>query len=223
MPKPIQFDIYIRKVGKQIHPDSQMSSDFLNQINRIIVRLGEQIAEKAFQLTEKENSKTIDSRTVLNATRLILPDELSKYAVSQGIKAVTKYSDKGNSKGNSKGNRKKKVSKSTKAGLQFSVSRCRQFFKKYNKRIAKDSDVYLAAVLEYITAELIELSGNVARDNRRSTMKIRDLYIAIQSDYDLNDMMHRLNMGITGGGNVVHVNDAVIQAYEKSKNKKRKK
>jgi len=213
MPKPIQFDIYIRKVGKQIHPDSQMSSDFLNQINRIIVRLGEQIAEKAFQLTEKENTKTIDSRTVLNATRLILLNELSKHAVSQGIKAVTKYSDKG------KGNRKKKVSKSAKAGLQFSVSRCRQFFKKYNKRIAKDSDVYLAAVLEYITAELTELSGNVARDNRRSTMKIRDLYIAIQADYDLNDMMHRLNMGITGGGNVVHVNDAVVQEYEKSKKK----
>ena len=38
MPKPIQFDIYIRKVGKQIHPDSQMSSDFLNQINRKIGR-----------------------------------------------------------------------------------------------------------------------------------------------------------------------------------------
>ena len=50
-------------------------------------------------------------------------------------------------------------------------------------------------------------------------MKIRDLYIAIQADYDLNDMMHRLNMGITGGGNVVNVNDAVIQAYEKSKKK----
>jgi histone H2A len=215
MPKPIQFDIYIRKVGKQIHPGSQMSSDFLNQINRIIVRLGEQIAEKAFQLTEKENTKTIDSRTVLNATRLILLNELSKYAVSQGIKAVTKYSDKNNGKGN----RKKKVSKSAKAGLQFSVSRCRQFFKKYNKRIAKYSDVYLAAVLEYITTELTELSGNVARDNRRSTMKIRDLYIAIQAEYDLNDMMHRLNMGITGGGNVVHVNDAVIQAYEKSKKK----
>ena len=217
MPKPIQFDIYIRKVGKQIHPDSQMSSDFLNQINRIIVRLGEQIAEKAFQLTEKEDRKTIGSREIQSATRLIIPGELTKHAVSEGTKAVTKYGSA------DRGNKRKRKSNSQKAGLQFSVSRCKQFLKKYNKKIGSTAPVYLAAVLEYITAELLELSGNVARDNRRSTMKIRDLYIAIQADYDLNDMMHRLNMGITGGGNVVHVNDAVIQAYEKSKKKKIKK
>ena len=217
MPKPIQFDIYIRKVGKQIHPDSQMSSDFLNQINRIIVRLGEQIAEKAFQLTEKEDRKTIGPREIQSATRLIIPGELTKHAVSEGTKAVTKYGSA------DRGNKRKRKSNSQKAGLQFSVSRCKQFLKKYNKKIGSTAPVYLAAVLEYITAELLELSGNVARDNRRSTMKIRDLYIAIQADYDLNDMMHRLNMGITGGGNVVHVNDAVIQAYEKSKKKKIKK
>ena len=83
--------------------------------------------------------------------------------------------------------------------------------------------MYLAAVLEYMTADLLELSGNVSRDNRRSTMKIRDLYLAIENDHELNDMMHRLNMGITGGGNVVHVKEEVMKAYENSKKKKPKK
>ena len=217
MPKPIQFDIYIRKVGRQVHPDTNVSNDFLNQTNRIIVRLGEKIAEKAFQLTEKEDRKTIDGREIQSAVRLIIPGELTKHAVSEGTKAVTKYGSA------DRGNKKKRKSNSKKAGLEFSVSRCKQFLKKYNKKIGSTAPVYLAAVLEYITAELLELSGNVSRDNRRSTMKIRDLYLAIDTDRELNDMMHRLNMGITGGGNTVHVEDAVIKAYENSKKKKSKK
>lgn len=217
MPKPIQFDIYIRKVGRQVHPDTNVSNDFLNQTNRIIVRLGEKIAEKAFQLTEKEDRKTIGAREIQSATRLIIPGKLTKHAVSEGSMAVTKYGSA------DRGNKRKRKSNSKKAGLQFSVSRCKQFLKKYNKKIGSFAPVYLAAVLEYITAELLELSGNVSRDNKRSTMKIRDLYLAIENDHELNDMMHRLNMGITGGGNVVHVEEAVIKAYKNSKKKKPKK
>lgn len=217
MSKPIQFDIYIRKVGKQVHRDTQLSNDFLNQTNRIIVRLGEKIAEKAFQLTEKEDRKTIDGREIQSAVRLIIPGELTKHAVSEGTKAVTKYGSA------DRGNKRKRKSNSKKAGLEFSVPRCKQFLKKYNKKIGSTASVYLAAVLEYITAELLELSGNVSRDNRRNTMKIRDLFLAIDTDSELNDMMHRLNMGITGGGNTVHVEDAVIKAYENSKKKKSKK
>jgi histone H2A len=217
MPKQFQFNIYIRKVGRQVHPDTNLSNNFLNQINQIIVRLGEKIAEKAFQLTEKENHKMIGSREIQSATRLILPGELTKHAVSEGTRAVMKYSYA------DRGNQKKRKSNSKKAGLQFSVPRCKKFLKKYNKRIGSLAPVYLAAVLEYITAEILELSGNVARDHRRSTMKIRDLYLAIEFDDELNDMMHRLNMGITGGGFPGHVADAVIKAYENCKKKKPKK
>ena len=217
MPKPIQFDVYIRKVGRQVHRDTNVSNDFLNQTNRIIVRLGEKMAEKAFQLTEKEDRKTIGSREIQSATRLLIPDELTKHALSEGAKAVTKYifADRGN--------KRKRKSNSQKAGLQFSVPRCKQFLKKYNKKIGSTAPVYLAAVLEYITAELLELSGNVSRDHKRNTMKIRDLYLAIENDYELNDMMHRLNMGITGGGFPVHVEEEVIKANKNSKKKKPKK
>ncbi len=127
MTKPIQFDIYIRKVGKQVHPDMLLSSNFLNQTNRIIVRLGEKIAEKAFQLTEKEDRKTIGAREIQSATRLILPGELIKHAISEGTKAVTKYGYA------DRGNQRKRKSNSKKAGLQFSVPRCKQFLKNITK------------------------------------------------------------------------------------------
>lgn len=211
MRKPIQFDIYIRKVSKNVHRDIQLSSNCLNQLNHIIVRLGEKIAEKAFQLTHKEHRRTIDVRAIASATQLILPGELTKHAHNEGSKAVTKYnfSNKGN--------------KSKRAGLFFSISRCKLFLMKYKKRIADTAPVYLAAVLEYITAEIVELGGNAARDDKRSTFKIRDLYLAIERDDELREMMIRLNLGITGGGKLPEIPYVVLKKLTKKKSRKPKK
>ena len=63
---------------------------------------------------------------------------------------------------------KKAVSRSAKAGLQFPVGRIARFLKKgrYAQRIGAGAPVYLAAFLEYLTAEVLELAGNAARDNK---------------------------------------------------------
>ncbi|XWS64525.1 hypothetical protein CRYUN_Cryun05aG0011400 [Craigia yunnanensis] len=67
------------------------------------------------------------------------------------------------------GERKKAVSKSVKAGLQFSVGRIARFLKKgrYAQRYGGGPPVYLAAVLEYLAAEVLKLAGNAARDNKK--------------------------------------------------------
>jgi histone H2A len=214
MRKPIQFDIYIRKVSKQVNPSMQTSSNYLNQLNYIIVRLGEKIAEKAFQLTEKEDRKTINVRAIGNATRLILKSELAKYAYSQGTRAVTIYTS---------GPLNKRGKRSERARLIFSISRCKQFLMKYKKRITEIAPVYLAGVLEYITGEISELAGNATRDNKRSTMKIRDLYLAIENDDELRVMMRRLNLGITGSGKLPHIDSVVLKKLTEKKSRKPKK
>jgi histone H3/H4 len=74
----------------------------------------------------------------------------------------------GRGKGKTAG--KKSVSKSTKAGLQFPVGRIARYLKKgkYATRIGAGAPVYLAAVLEYLAAEVLELAGNAARDNKKN-------------------------------------------------------
>lgn len=76
----------------------------------------------------------------------------------------------GRGKGKTAG--KKSVTRSTKAGLQFPVGRIARYLKKgkYASRVGAGAPVYLAAVLEYLAAEVLELSGNAARDNKVSSM-----------------------------------------------------
>eukprot|EP00631_Chrysoreinhardia_giraudii_P004598 CAMPEP_0197413990 /NCGR_PEP_ID=MMETSP1170-20131217/795_1 /TAXON_ID=54406 /ORGANISM="Sarcinochrysis sp, Strain CCMP770" /LENGTH=85 /DNA_ID=CAMNT_0042940661 /DNA_START=56 /DNA_END=309 /DNA_ORIENTATION=+ len=64
----------------------------------------------------------------------------------------------------------KSTTKSSKAGLQFPVGRIGRYLKqgKYATRVGGGAPVYLAAVLEYLCAEILELAGNAARDNKKS-------------------------------------------------------
>lgn len=57
-------------------------------------------------------------------------------------------------KGRGKSARKSAVSRSSKAGLQFPVSRIARYIKKgkYASRVGAGASVYLAAVLEYLSA-----------------------------------------------------------------------
>jgi histone H2A len=98
-------------------------------------------------------------------------------------------------KGGGKGGRgkadgKKSVSRSSKAGLQFPVGRVSRFLKKgrYAPRVGAGSSVYLAAILEYLTAEILELAGNAARDNKKTRIIPRHIQLAVRNDEELNKL-----------------------------------
>merc|ERR1711870_157769 len=85
------YAIYIYKVLKQVHPDTGISSKAMSIMNSFVNDLFERIAAEASRLAHYNNRSTITSREIQTAVRLLLPGELAKHAVSEGTKAVTKY------------------------------------------------------------------------------------------------------------------------------------
>eukprot|EP00732_Lithocolla_globosa_P003118 Lithocolla_globosa_v1_NODE_2345_length_2040_cov_269.619144.p2 type:complete len:132 gc:universal NODE_2345_length_2040_cov_269.619144:1286-1681(+) len=85
------FSTYIYKVLKQVHPDTGVSNKAMSIMNSFVNDVFERIANEASKLAAYNKRSTISSREIQTAVRLILPGELAKHAVSEGTKAVTKY------------------------------------------------------------------------------------------------------------------------------------
>ena len=114
----------------------------------------------------------------------------------------------GRGKGKTAG--KKSVSRSSKAGLQFPVGRIARYLKKgkYASRVGAGAPVYLAAVLEYLTAEVLELSGNAARDNKKSRIVPRHIQLAVRNDEELSKLLGGVT--IASGGVLPNVHSVLL-------------
>ncbi|XP_059652417.1 histone H2A-like [Cornus florida] len=108
------------------------------------------------------------------------------------------------------GERKKSVSKSVKAGLQFPVGRIARFLKKgrYAQRTGIGAPIYLAAVLEYLAAEVLELAGNAARDNKKNRINPRHLLLAVRNDEELGKLLQGVT--IASGGVLPNINPILL-------------
>ena len=102
-------------------------------------------------------------------------------------------------------------SKSSKAGLMMPVARMGRFLKKgrYAKRVGSGAPVYMAAVLEYLVAELIELSGNAAKDNKKNRISPRHIQLAIKNDEELNKFVGTAT--ISAGGVMPNIHSVLLK------------
>ena len=110
----------------------------------------------------------------------------------------------------------KAMSRSSRAGLQFPVGRIHRLLRKgnYAKRIGAGGPVYMAAVMEYLAAEILELAGNAARDNKKSRIIPRHLQLAVRNDEELNKLL--AGVTIAQGGVLPNI-QAVLLPKKSSK------
>lgn len=99
-------------------------------------------------------------------------------------------------------------SRSSRAGLTFPVGRVHSVLRKgnYAQRVGAGAPVYLAAVLEYLAAEILELAGNAARDNKKTRIIPRHLQLAIRNDEELNKLLGHVTIAQGGVLPNIHQN-----------------
>ncbi len=86
------YNSYIFKIMKQVHPETRISKKGMTIVNNFVQDTFEKIATEASKLARMHKKSTMASRDVQSAIRLVLPGELAKHAVSEGTKAMTKFS-----------------------------------------------------------------------------------------------------------------------------------
>ena len=104
----------------------------------------------------------------------------------------------------------KSTSRSAKAGLQFPVGRIARYMRnmKVASRLGSGAPVYMAAVLEYLCAEILELAGNAARDNKKSRITPRHLQLAVRNDEELNKLLGSVT--IASGGVLPNIHATLL-------------
>ena len=221
----VNFEKYIQKVLKQIHPDLMISKNVKSQINSFLNVFGEKIAEKASFLsnssmavrrtTKKENKQhTIMIKDIESAVSIIIgPNNLLyKHARSEGTKAVTKYI---NSTG---GTKSKHISLTKRSGLVFSVSRSEKILRlTHCGKLSKKASIYFAAILEYLTAEILELAGNKSKDMKRTTISSRSLMYSIRDDEELDLITLKINWRVIGGGTIPYIHKKLLPKEKQKK------
>jgi histone H2A len=137
--------------------------------------------------------------------------------------ATTGSAGKGGKGGRGKTEGKKASSQSSKAGLQFPVGRLSRYLKKgrYAARVGAGAPVYLAAILEYLTAEVLELAGNAARDNNKQRIIPRHILLAVRNDEELNKLFGGVT--IAQGGVLPNIHSVLIPKSSKKEGEEEKK
>ncbi|XP_034460914.1 late histone H2A.2.2 [Hippoglossus hippoglossus] len=105
---------------------------------------------------------------------------------------------------------KTSVSRSSRAGITFPVGRIHRLLKKgrYAQRVANGAAVYLAAVLEYLCAEILELAGNASRDNKKHRIAPRHILLAVKNDEELNILL--AGVTISEGGVIPNIQATLL-------------
>ncbi|KAG5514359.1 hypothetical protein RHGRI_035685 [Rhododendron griersonianum] len=174
-------------------------------LSAVLEYLAAEVLELAGNAARDNKKNRIAPRHIQLAVRN--DEEFSKLVFDQPHTMSSTAASKG---GRGKPKASKSVSRSSKAGLQFPVGRIARFLKagKYAERVGAGAPVYLSAVLEYLAAEVLELAGNAARDNKKNRIVPRHIQLAVRNDEELSKLLGTVT--IANGGVLPNIHQNLL-------------
>jgi histone H2A len=214
-----KFDTFIEQLKKAVSPDNGMTeeakSTFDNFIKMVINKINHHtdIVLRHTKVGQKTKS-TVTAREVKSAVWLTVKGQLAEIAVEQGEKAVLNF--------NAYKSGGETSSIQSKADLYFPVTRIKERFMRTQlsaNRIGNDAAVFLTAVVEYLTGELVKLSAKQADMEKKKRIKEKHIKRAVLSDLELHELTED---AVIGGGTLPPVRKPKTSAKRKSGSPKRK-
>jgi histone H3/H4 len=206
------FETYISKILKQLSVTNGITSNAKQQLNSVICIIARNISNISTQLTFVSNKKTLSHKEVSNAANLILSENLAKNVINHADVSLAKFSEENS----------KHSSRQEKAGILFPPSIAEKFLRNFGFSkimVTKTAPVYFAAVLEYLVLNILELASNLARENNRIRVTIRDLELSVRTDRELSILFENCRLSFVGGGVVPKIHDSLLTKKPRKKRK----
>jgi histone H3/H4 len=206
------FETYISKVLKQISEKNGITSNSKQQLNSALCIITKTICSTVLKLTEISKKKTLSDKEVSNAVKIIFSGDLANNAICEGCKSVDKFNAVSSNGSSRQG----------KAGIIFPPSITEKFLRNfgYSKvMVTSSAPVFLAAVLDYLVAEILILSTKSAVSNKRIRITIRDLEMSIRGDNELSNLFDKLELTFLGGGVIPYIHPYLLSKKQKKKKK----
>ncbi len=204
------FETYISKVLKQTTENCGITGNAKQQLNSFLCIFCKYISNIINRLTIIGKKKTISEKEIINALHIVLTGELLSNSLTEGEKSIVSFKNNINTKG----------SRQNKSNIIFPPSIIEKFLRNFGTSklmITSLAPVFLAAVLEYITYEIIDLASITAKDNKRVRITIRDLEVVIRCDVELNKLFNKLNVSFLGGGVLPFIHSSLLNKKKKKK------
>ena len=204
------FEVFISKVLKQVSDNTNITSNARQQLNSFLCFFAKIVSSKSLEIAIFSKKKTISDKEVSSSLKLILIDGLLKNSLLEGEKAISIFK-----------NSEKSGSRQNKAGIIFSPSICEKFLRNFGNSkimVTKSAPVYLSAVLEYLTSEVLDLASVYVENNKRVRITIRDIEIVIRNDYEFDKLFNKINLSFLGGGVLPYIHHSLTN---RNKNKKK--
>lgn len=203
------YDSYIPKILKCSFENHGITSDAKQQLNSILIIFSKKLAEISLRLTDISGKRTLSAKEVKGATEIFLSGELKNHAVAEGTKAITQYAE----------NTAKGVSRQTKAGIIFPPSVTEKFLRRFDTSlvmVTHTAPVFLAAVLEYICMEIVELASLLAKEERRIRITVSDIESSVKNDTELLHIFSNNNIKFLGGSVQQWIHPVLVKKQSKS-------
>lgn len=220
--KQKSFKVYIQRTLKSVLPALHITKSGLEALDSLIRTTAKQMVDRSLVLTTEGGKKTLSLPEVKASLSLTFPSELAARSDTFANNAAANFVQSEAEREKSETSEKVQAqTRESRCGLIFSVSAAEKYLRLHGhngyNHVSATAPVYLAAVLQFLTEEVIRLTGVEVATNGKITMSVRHLFLALSKDAQLSRLISTLRLVFLEGGVEPHIEEKFL---EKKKRKR---